>query len=66
MIHGWVSHLLCFTAVSLLKYERHNKAVVVSGLSSSKVSAYSMLIKEFCRGKAGWNDRAVFIETNFS
>ena len=38
---------------------------VVSGLSSSKVSACSMLIKEFCGGKAGWNDRAVFIETNF-
>ena len=38
---------------------------VVSGLSSSKVSACSMLIKEFCGGKAGWNDRAVFIETDF-
>ena len=37
---------------------------VVSGLSSSKVSASSMLIKEFCKGKAGWNDRAVFIETD--
>ena len=43
----------------------HRQGGVVSGLSSSKVSACSMLIKEFCGGKAGWNDRAVFIETNF-
>ena len=27
-----------------------------------KMSACSMLIKEFCGGKAGWNDRAIFIE----
>ena len=39
---------------------------VVSGLSSSKVSVCSMLIKEFCGGKAGWNDRAVFIKTDLS
>ena len=35
----------------------------MSGLSLSKVSA-SMLIKEFCGGKAGWNDGAVFIKTD--
>ena len=38
---------------------------IVSVLSSSKVSACSMLIEEFCGGKAGWNDRATFIETDF-
>ena len=37
---------------------------VDSGLSSSKVSASSMLMKEFCGGKAGWNDRAIFIVTD--
>ena len=37
--------------------------VVVSGLSPSEVSACSLMIKEFCGGKAGWNDRAIFIET---
>ena len=40
--------------------------VVVSGLSSSKVSVCSMLIKEFCGGKAGRNDRAIFIDTDAS
>ena len=37
---------------------------VVSGLSSSKMLAFSMLIKEFCGGQAWWNDRAIFIETD--
>ena len=47
-------------------FERWSEgANVVSGLSSSKVSACIMLIKEFCGGKAGWNDRAVFIEIDF-
>ena len=46
-----------------MKKRRRN---VVSGLSSSKVSASSMLIKEFCGGKAGWNDRSLFIETDAS
>ena len=36
---------------------------VAPGLSSSNESACSLMIKEFCGGKAGWNDRAVFIET---
>ena len=42
------------------------RATVVSGLSSSKVSVCSLFIKEFCGGKPGWNDRTVFIETDFS
>ena len=25
---------------------------------------YSLKMKEFCRGKAGWNDRAIVIETD--
>ena len=37
---------------------------VVSGLFSSKASVYSLKMKEFCRGKAGWNDSAIFIETD--
>ena len=37
---------------------------VVSGLSSSKVLMCTMLIKDFCRGQAGWNDRAICIETD--
>ena len=36
---------------------------VVSGLSSSKVLVCSLTIKEFCGGKAGWNDSAIFIKT---
>ena len=40
------------------------RAAVVSGLSSSKVSACSSMIKEFCEGKAGWTDRAIFTETD--
>ena len=36
---------------------------VVSGLSSFNESACSLMIKEFCGGMAGWNDRAVFTET---
>ena len=37
---------------------------VVSGLCSLKVLACSLMIKEFCGGKARWNDRAIFIETD--
>ena len=37
--------------------------IVVSGLASSKLLACSLMIKEFCGGKAGWNDRAKFIQT---
>ena len=37
---------------------------VVSGLSPSKVSVCSLIMKEFCGSKAGWNDRAIFIETD--
>ena len=39
---------------------------VVSGLCSSEVSVRSMLIKEFCGGKACWNHIAIFIETDAS
>ena len=39
-------------------------ASVVSGQSSSKVSECSLVIKEFCGGKAGCNNRAIFIETD--
>ena len=39
------------------------KGELVSGLSYSNESPCSLMIKEFCRGKAGWNDRAIFIET---
>ena len=46
------------------KMEKRWKGCVVSGLSSSVVSVCSMLIKEFCGGKAGWNDRAIFIKTD--
>ena len=35
------------------------KVFVVSELSSSKVSACSLIIKEFCGGKAGWNDKSL-------
>ena len=66
---GVVDNVNVWTAVTALQQELSLKPMksrhtVVSGLSSSKVSACSMLIEEFC-GKAGWNDRAVFIETNF-
>ena len=44
----------------------HSIVSVVSGFSSSKVSACRLIIKEFCGGKAGWNDGAIFIETEKS
>ena len=50
----------------MIQYVSNTWATVVSGLSSSKVSVCSLLIKEFCGGKAGWNDRAIFIETHLN
>ena len=34
------------------------------GSLHQKVSEFSLMMKEFCGGKAGWNDRAIFIETD--
>ena len=35
---------------------------MVSGLCSLKVSACSLMIKEFCGGKSGRNGKAIFIK----
>ena len=37
--------------------------ILLSGFSSSKVSACSLIIKKFCVGKAGCIDSSIFIET---
>ena len=66
LFHQFYTLMSAHTSLGILLHMwEKKKSSVVSGLSSSKVSACSMLIKEFCGGKAGWNDRAIFIETNF-
>ena len=45
-------------------YDTADNGLVVSGLSSSKVWACSLVIKRVYGGEAGWTDRAIFIETD--
>ena len=60
-----VSRFLLLARWARGRYSADNLwASVVSVLSSSKVLACSLMIKEFCGGKPGWNDRAIFTETH--
>ena len=46
----------------LISYQAVIVVVWFLGSLHQKVSACSLMIKEFCGSKTGWNDRAIFTE----